>query len=92
MGLVKRQDPYWASAVSGGESMSGWAGLGWGLVFVAASVLVAFNYRDVAWRIHGFMANMVGTNRLLTPAMVRFTCGVLASVSIVSVAVGLARP
>lgn len=72
--------------------MSGWAGLGWGLAFGAATLLVAFNYRDVAWRIHGFMANRVGINRLLTPALVRFTCGVLATVSIVSVAVGLARP
>ncbi|MCX4862239.1 hypothetical protein OG426_09430 [Streptomyces canus] len=72
--------------------MSGWAGIGWGLAFGAATLLVTFNYRDVAWRIHGFMANTVGINRLLTPAMVRFTCGVLATVSIVSVAVGLARP
>lgn len=66
--------------------MSGWAGLGWGLALGAATLLVAFNYRDVAWRIHGFMVNTVGINRLLTPAMVRFTCGVLATVSIVSVA------
>lgn len=72
--------------------MSGWVGLGWGLALGAATLLVAFNYRDIAWRIHGFMANTVGINRLLTPAMVRFTCGVLATVSIVSVAVGLARP
>ncbi|MFE6770022.1 hypothetical protein ACFVFD_13750 [Streptomyces fimicarius] len=54
--------------------------------------MVTFNYRDVAWRIHGFMANTVGVNRLLTPAMVRFTCGVLAIASIVSVVVDLARP
>ncbi|MFD7233310.1 hypothetical protein [Streptomyces sp. NPDC059881] len=72
--------------------MSAWAELGWRLVFGAATLLVAFNYRDVAWRIHGLMANAVGINRLLTPAMVRFTCGVLAIVSMVSVAVGLARP
>ncbi|MFC8868028.1 hypothetical protein ACFUAC_10290 [Streptomyces sp. NPDC057148] len=72
--------------------MSAWAELGWGLVFGGATLLVAFNYRDVAWRIHGFMANTMGINRLLTPAMVRVTCGVLATVSIVSVAVGLAGP
>ncbi|MFD7382991.1 hypothetical protein [Streptomyces anulatus] len=62
------------------------------MVFGAATLMVAFNYRDVAWRIHGFMANTVGVNRLLTPAMVRFACGVLAIASIVSVVVGLARP
>ncbi|MFF9548012.1 MULTISPECIES: hypothetical protein [unclassified Streptomyces] len=90
MGLVKRRDPYWASNVSGGL-MSGWAGLGWDLVFGAATLLVAFNYRDAAWRIHGFMANTVGINRLLTPTMVRVTCGVLAAVSIVGVAVSAAR-
>ncbi|MFJ9112405.1 hypothetical protein [Streptomyces sp. NPDC102283] len=90
MGLVKRHDPYWALNVSGGL-MSGWAGLGWNLVFGAATLLVAFNCRDVAWRIHGFMANTVGINRLLTPTLVRVTCGVLATVSIVDVAVVLAR-
>ncbi|MEV7278686.1 hypothetical protein [Streptomyces sp. NPDC093111] len=52
---------------------------------------MAFNFRDVAWRIHGFMATTVGINRLLTPSMVRFTCGVLATVSIVNVAVGLTQ-
>ncbi|MGW0644714.1 hypothetical protein [Streptomyces badius] len=62
------------------------------MIFGAATLMVAFNYRDVAWRIHGFMANTVGVNRLLTPAMVRFTCGVLAIASIVSVVVRLARP
>ncbi|MFF2641799.1 hypothetical protein ACFVUB_18360 [Streptomyces niveus] len=62
------------------------------MAFGAATLMVAFNYRDVAWRIHGFMANTVGANGLLTPAMVRFTCGVLAIASIVSVVVGLARP
>ncbi|MFE5666085.1 hypothetical protein ACFQ7N_08825 [Streptomyces niveus] len=62
------------------------------MVFGAATLMVAFNYRDAAWRIHSFMANTVGVNRLLTPAMVRFTCGVLAIASIVSVVVGLARP
>ncbi|MFD0039282.1 MULTISPECIES: hypothetical protein [Streptomyces] len=69
-----------------------WAEVGWGVVFGAATLMVAFNYRDVAWRIHGFMANTVGVNRLLTPAMVRFTCGVLTIASIVSVVVGLAKP
>jgi hypothetical protein len=58
MVLVKRHDPYWTLNVSGGF-MSGWAGLGWNLVFGAATLLVAFNYRDAAWRIHGFMANTV---------------------------------
>lgn len=92
MGLVKRQDPYWASNVSVGEPMDAWAGLGWDLVVGAAMLMVAFNYRDVAWRIHGFMANTVGINRLLTPAMVRFVCGVLAAASLMSVTFGLARP
>ncbi|WP_381791488.1 hypothetical protein [Streptomyces niveus] len=72
--------------------MNAWAEVGWGVVFGAATLMVVFNYRDVAWWIHGFMANTVGVNRLLTPAMVRFTCGVLAIASIVSVVVGLARP
>ncbi|AQU66195.1 hypothetical protein BBN63_07950 [Streptomyces niveus] len=62
------------------------------MVFGAATLMVAFNWRDVAWRIHGSMANTLGINRLLTPAMVRFTCGVLATASLVSVVVGLARP
>ncbi len=71
--------------------MSAWAELGRDLVFGAATLMVAFNYRDVAWRIHGFAANTVGGSRLLTPATVRVTCGVLAAVSIVSFAVGLAQ-
>ncbi|WP_146065468.1 MULTISPECIES: hypothetical protein [unclassified Streptomyces] len=75
-----------------GESMNAWAEVGWGVVFGTAALMVTFNYRDVAWRIHGFMANTVGVNRLLTPAMVRFTCGVLAIASMVSVVVGPARP
>ncbi|WP_407110615.1 hypothetical protein ACE1N8_34595 (plasmid) [Streptomyces sp. DSM 116494] len=70
--------------------MTVWAELGWGLVFGAAMLVVAFNYRDVAWRIHGFMSNTVGANRLLTPTMVRFVCGVLATTSLVSAAFGLA--
>ncbi|WP_159029541.1 hypothetical protein [Streptomyces qaidamensis] len=69
--------------------MGGWAGLGWNLAFSAATLLVALNYRDAAWRIHGCMANGPGSNRLLTPAMIRFTCGVLATVSTVSLAVGI---
>ncbi|MFF7166944.1 hypothetical protein ACFZBP_37125 [Streptomyces sp. NPDC008086] len=88
MGLVKGQDRYWASGV--GESMTAWAELGWGLVFGAAMLVVAFNYRDDAWRIHGFMSNTVGVNRLLTPVMVRFVSGVLATASLGSVAFGLA--
>lgn len=71
--------------------MSAWPGLAWSLTVGAAGLLVAFNFRDVAWRIHGFMATTVGINRLLTPSMVRFTCGVLATVSIVNVAVGLTQ-
>lgn len=71
--------------------MSAWVELVWGLVFGVAMLVVAFNYRDVAWRIHGFMSNMVGVNRLLTPTTVRFVCGVVATASVVSVAFGLAR-
>jgi hypothetical protein len=52
-------------------------------------LVVVFNYRDVAWRIHGFMSNTVGANRLLTPRMVRFVCGVLATASLVSALFGL---
>lgn len=72
--------------------MNAWAEVGRGVVFGAATLMVAFNYRDAAWRIHDFMANTAGISRLLTPTMVRFTCGVLATASIVSVVVGLARP
>lgn len=71
--------------------MTAWAELGWGLVFGAAMLVVAFNYRDVAWRIHGFISNAVGVNRLLTPTVVRFVCGVLAAASMVSAVFGLAR-
>jgi hypothetical protein len=49
----------------------------------------SINYRDVAWRIHGFMSNTVGVNRLLTPTMVGFVCGVLATASLVSAVFGL---
>ncbi|MEU6934810.1 hypothetical protein AB0A05_37585 [Streptomyces sp. NPDC046374] len=52
-------------------------------------MVVAFNYRDVAWRIHGFMSNTVGVNRLLTPTTVRFVCGALATASLVSAVFGL---
>lgn len=71
--------------------MTAWAEPGWGLVCGAAMLVVASNYRDIAWRIHGFMSNTVGVNRLLTPAVIRVVCGVLATASLVSVAVGLAR-
>ncbi|OPG11048.1 hypothetical protein B1R27_00720 [Streptomyces sp. GKU 895] len=70
--------------------MSAWAELVSGLVFGVAMVVVACNYRDVAWRIPGFMSNTIGANRLLTPTIVRFVCGALATVSVVSVAFGLA--
>ncbi|MFH9264870.1 hypothetical protein ACH4KN_11500 [Streptomyces sp. NPDC017546] len=75
-----------------GELMNAWAEVGRGVVLGAAALMVAFNYRDVAWRIHGFMANTVGISRLLTPAVVRFTCGALGVASIVSVLVDLPRP
>lgn len=71
--------------------MNAWAELVWGLLLGAAMLMVAFNYRDVAWWIHGFMSNTVGVSRLLTPTAVRFVCGVLASASLVGVAFGLAR-
>lgn len=60
--------------------MSGWAGVGWNLAFWVAAVLVACNYRDAAWRIHSFITNTSGSNRLLTPVVIRFTCGALATV------------
>lgn len=69
--------------------MTTWAELGRGLVFGAAMLVVAFNYRDVAWRIHGFMSDTVGVNRLLTPTMVRFVCGALATALLVSAVFGL---
>ncbi|UYQ63073.1 hypothetical protein [Streptomyces peucetius] len=72
--------------------MSSWAGPGWDLVFAAAALAVACNYRDVAWRIHGFMANRVGVNRLLTPMMVRVTFGLLATASAVDLSLGLVHP
>lgn len=71
--------------------MSTWAGAGWGVVFGAATLLVAFNVRDSAWRIHGYMANKIGANRLFTPTLVRVTCGILCAASTVDVAVGLTR-
>ncbi|MFF5279656.1 hypothetical protein ACWD9K_37600 [Streptomyces sp. 900116325] len=71
--------------------MSVWAELGWRLIFGAASLAVAFNYRDVAWRVHSFMANTVGVSRFLTPATVRATFGFLAVVLLVELAVGPAR-
>ncbi|MEV8427055.1 hypothetical protein [Streptomyces niveus] len=92
MGLVKRPGSILGIDCLCGGPMNAWSEVGWGVVFGAATLMVAFNYRDVAWRIHGFMANTVGINRLLTPAMVRFTCGVLATASIVSVVIGLVRP
>lgn len=70
--------------------MAAWAELGWRLVFGAAMLVVAFDHRDVAWRIHGFMSNTVGVNRLLTPTTVRFVCGFLATASLVSAVFGLA--
>ena len=71
--------------------MSAWAELGWRLIFGAAALMVAFNYRDVAWRVHGFMANRAGVSRLLTPAIVRAAFGFLAVVLLVELAVGLAQ-
>jgi hypothetical protein len=71
--------------------LSTWAGVGWGVVFGAATLMVAFNVRDSAWRIHGYMANKIGVNRLFTPTLVRVTCGILCAVSIADVAVGLAH-
>ncbi|MGJ5827830.1 hypothetical protein [Streptomyces ossamyceticus] len=71
--------------------MSAWAGLGWGVVFGASLLMVAFNYRDAAWRIHAFISHTVGGNRLLTPTVVRVVCGVLATASLVSVASGPLR-
>ncbi|MGW6353518.1 hypothetical protein [Streptomyces sp. NPDC055080] len=71
--------------------MSAWAELAWRLVFGAAALVVAFNYRDVAWRVHNFMANTVGVSRILTPAIVRATLGFLAVALLVEVAMGLAR-
>lgn len=72
--------------------MTTWTELGWGLVFGGAMLVVALNYRDVAWRIHGFMSSTVGVNRLLTPTMVRFVCGVLATAALGSTVFALARP
>ncbi|MFF5310270.1 hypothetical protein [Streptomyces massasporeus] len=61
--------------------MTAWAEFGWGLVFGAAMAMVAFDCRDLAWRIHGFMADTVGVDRLLTPTVVRVVCGVPAVAS-----------
>jgi hypothetical protein len=82
------REPYWALNVSEGERMRLWAELAWGSVFGVAALAVSFNFRDLAWRIHGFMANTVGVSWLMTPVTVRVTCGVLAAASLVSVAVG----
>ncbi|GAA3005128.1 hypothetical protein GCM10010447_38170 [Streptomyces fulvorobeus] len=58
--------------------MRAWAELAWRLLFGAAA-LVACNYRDVAWRVHGLMVNTGGVSRLLTPAILRATSGFLAA-------------
>lgn len=71
--------------------MSVWAELGWRLIVGVAALAVAFNYRDVAWRVHTFMANTVGVSRFLTPATIRATFGFLAVVLLVELVVGLAR-
>lgn len=71
--------------------MSAWPEVGWRLVFGIAALVVTFNYRDVASRVHGFMAQTVGVSRLLTPATVRGTCGFLAVALLVELGVGLAR-
>lgn len=71
--------------------MGTWAELGRDVIFGAVTLLVAFNYRDVACRIHGFMANTVGVDRLLTPTTVRVTFGLLATMPIADIAVGVAQ-
>ncbi len=71
--------------------MSTWVGVGWGVVFGAAMLMVTFNVQDSAWRIHGYMANKIGANRLFTPNLVRITCGLLCAVSTADVAVSLAQ-
>jgi hypothetical protein len=71
--------------------LSTWAGVAWDVVFGVAALMVAFNIRDFAWRIHGSMANWIGVNRLFTPTLVRVTCGMLGVLSIADVAVSLAQ-
>lgn len=57
--------------------MSGWGRTVYELGFGVAMMLVAFNVRDVAWRIHGYMANYIGVSVIFTPAVVRATGAVL---------------
>ncbi|MEV4681081.1 hypothetical protein [Streptomyces kurssanovii] len=57
-----------------------WAAVGFDLVVGAAMLAVACNVQDSAWRVHGYLADNVGVNRLLTPITVQLTCGVLAAV------------
>lgn len=72
--------------------MSTWAEVGRDVVFGVATLMVAFNVGDFAWRIHSSMANRIGINRLLTPTSMRVTCGILGALSIADAAVSLTQP
>ncbi|MBT2383759.1 hypothetical protein [Streptomyces sp. ISL-11] len=72
--------------------MGTWAEFARDLTLGVAAVMVACNYRDAAWRIHGFLGGTGHVKRLLTPTTVRVTCGVLAAVSVMDIADGLDQP
>lgn len=68
--------------------MSGWGRAVYDLGTGVVMMLVAFNVRNVAWRIYGFMTKRAGTNAIFTPTVVRATAAVLG---VIGIAIGTIR-
>lgn len=72
----------WSRVAREGNVMSGWGRAVYDLGLGVMMMLVAFNVRDAAWRIYGFITNRAGTSTIFTPAVVRVTGAVLGMIGI----------
>jgi hypothetical protein len=68
--------------------VSGWGRAVYDLGFGVMVMLVAFNVRRVAWRIHGYVTNRIGVSAMFTPTVVRATAAV---VGVIGIAIGTVR-
>ncbi|MFI1466287.1 hypothetical protein [Streptomyces wuyuanensis] len=63
--------------------MGTWAEFAWGLIFGAATLMVAFNVHGAAERIYSLAMNTVGVSRWFTPTLIRINCGLLGAIVVI---------
>ncbi|MFD7755287.1 hypothetical protein [Streptomyces sp. NPDC059757] len=76
-------------AATTGGTVGTWGELTWNLIFAALAFMLAFNVRDVAWRIHSLAAASIGVSRWFTPVTIRIAGAFLATAVTVEMLISL---